>query len=57
MPSWNADLASRTGVLIGIGLDLNTTNFYLRWSMADKARRVGPGPGLDLPGRARRLDR
>lgn len=28
-----------TGVFIGIGLDLNTTNFHLRWSMLDKARQ------------------
>lgn len=26
-----------TGVFIGIGLDLNTTNFHLRWAMADLA--------------------
>ncbi|MGP0063708.1 MAG: beta-ketoacyl synthase N-terminal-like domain-containing protein, partial [Isosphaeraceae bacterium] len=35
---WDPTLAIRTGVLIGIGLDLNTTNFDLRWSMADRAR-------------------
>ena len=28
----------RTGVFIGIGLDLNTTNFHFRWSMQDEAR-------------------
>ncbi len=28
-----------TGVFIGIGLDLNTTNFHLRWSMADKVKQ------------------
>ena len=27
----------RMGVFIGIGLDLNTTNFNFRWSLADKA--------------------
>jgi acyl transferase domain-containing protein/3-hydroxymyristoyl/3-hydroxydecanoyl-(acyl carrier protein) dehydratase len=36
---WDERLASRTGVLVGIGLDLNTTNFYLRWAMAAKAHR------------------
>ncbi len=35
---WNARLALRTGVLIGIGLDLNTTNYYLRWAMGGRAR-------------------
>ena len=28
-----------TGVLIGIGLDLSTTNYHLRWSLAGQARR------------------
>ena len=28
----------RTGVFIGIGLDLNTTNFQLRWWIPDKAQ-------------------
>ncbi len=28
----------RTGVFIGIGLDLNTTNFHFRWSMRDEVR-------------------
>ncbi len=27
-----------TGVFIGIGLDLNTTNFHLRWSIPDKVK-------------------
>ncbi|MHB1560534.1 MAG: beta-ketoacyl synthase N-terminal-like domain-containing protein, partial [Isosphaeraceae bacterium] len=36
---WDAGLGSRTAVVIGTGLDLNTTNFYLRWSIADGARR------------------
>jgi acyl transferase domain-containing protein/3-hydroxymyristoyl/3-hydroxydecanoyl-(acyl carrier protein) dehydratase len=39
------DLTPRTGVFIGIGLDLNTTNFHLRWSLAPQAdhwqRRLG----------------
>ncbi|HKI20067.1 MAG TPA: beta-ketoacyl synthase N-terminal-like domain-containing protein, partial [Isosphaeraceae bacterium] len=29
---WNRRLGLRTGVLIGIGLDLNATNYHLRWS-------------------------
>ena len=36
------------GVFIGIGLDLNTTNFHLRWSMADKARQWIKQSGLNL---------
>jgi acyl transferase domain-containing protein/3-hydroxymyristoyl/3-hydroxydecanoyl-(acyl carrier protein) dehydratase len=50
--AWNADLAARTGVLIGIGLDLNTTNFHLRWSMANRARDLAPDLSPDeLAGR------
>ncbi len=37
-----------TGVFIGIGLDLNTTNFRLRWTMAEKARRWEREMGLEL---------
>jgi PfaB family protein len=33
-----AEQRLRTGVFIGIGLDLNTTNFHFRWSMLNKAR-------------------
>lgn len=36
---WDAGLGPRTAVVIGTGLDLNTTNFYLRWSIAESARR------------------
>lgn len=28
----------RTGVFIGLGLDLNTTNFHVRWSLLNRAR-------------------
>ena len=35
---WDPVNALRTGVLIGIGLDLNTTNYQLRWWLADRAR-------------------
>ncbi|MFP5504265.1 MAG: polyketide synthase, partial [Candidatus Sericytochromatia bacterium] len=38
----------RTGVFVGIELDLNTTNFHLRWVLKQKARqwaeRLGLGP-------------
>jgi acyl transferase domain-containing protein len=33
---WDARLALRTAVLIGIGLDWSTTNFHLRWSLAER---------------------
>jgi acyl transferase domain-containing protein/3-hydroxymyristoyl/3-hydroxydecanoyl-(acyl carrier protein) dehydratase len=46
--AWDPRLAERTGVLVGIGLDMNTTNFYLRWSLGDKARRWNRDLGLDL---------
>ena len=36
---WNDQLALSTGVLIGIGLDLNTTNYHLRWSLAGQVRQ------------------
>lgn len=31
--AWRSDLANESGVFIGIGLDLNTTNFQIRWSL------------------------
>jgi acyl transferase domain-containing protein/3-hydroxymyristoyl/3-hydroxydecanoyl-(acyl carrier protein) dehydratase len=36
----------RTGVFIGIGLDLNTTNFHFRWNMANHARAWSEKRGL-----------
>ncbi|MCK5795186.1 MAG: hypothetical protein KAH12_10800, partial [Anaerolineales bacterium] len=38
----------RTGVFAGIGLDLNTTNFQLRWWLPDKARQWANQLGLQL---------
>src|SRR5262249_6003994 len=35
---WKEGMALRTGVLIGIGLDLNATNYHLRWSLRARAR-------------------
>src|SRR5262249_27639088 len=35
----------RTGVFIGLGLDLNTTNFHFRWSLAPELRDAA-GPPL-----------
>jgi acyl transferase domain-containing protein len=31
--------ALRTGVMVGMGLDLNTTNFHRRWALAEQARK------------------
>jgi len=36
------------GVFIGLGLDLNTTNFDLRWSLAETGRRWAKEMGWDL---------
>ena len=38
----------RAGVFIGIALDLNTTNFSFRWSLADRAAAWQKELGLDL---------
>jgi acyl transferase domain-containing protein/3-hydroxymyristoyl/3-hydroxydecanoyl-(acyl carrier protein) dehydratase len=38
----------RTGVFIGLGLDLNTTNFSVRWSLRDRAHRWARALGLQL---------
>jgi acyl transferase domain-containing protein/3-hydroxymyristoyl/3-hydroxydecanoyl-(acyl carrier protein) dehydratase len=50
--NWNPRLSSRTGVLIGIGLDLNTTNFHLRWWLTENARvwnqTLGPGLSTEM---------
>jgi acyl transferase domain-containing protein len=55
---WDPLLAIRTGVLIGIGLDLNSTNFHLRWSLADRAREWNKalGPGLSPEDLARWIE-
>ncbi len=36
------------GVFVGIGLDLNTTNFHVRWSMLPSAERWNEELGLNL---------
>ncbi|MEE8495367.1 MAG: beta-ketoacyl synthase N-terminal-like domain-containing protein [Xanthomonadales bacterium] len=45
-----AEAAARntTAVYIGIGLDLNTTNFHFRWSMLNRARDWNDQLGLNL---------
>ena len=42
------DLGTRTGVFVGIGLDLNTTNFHVRWSLLDRGRAAVAEEGLEL---------
>ena len=36
------------GVFIGLGLDLNTTNFHFRWALAETARKYAAGQGWQL---------
>ncbi|MCK4729654.1 MAG: polyketide synthase, partial [Desulfobacterales bacterium] len=38
----------QTGLFIGIGLDLCTTNFHFRWSLSERAREWTKTLGLDL---------
>lgn len=39
-----------TAVIIGIGLDLNTTNFHLRWMMRETAKEWCKTSGLNIAG-------
>lgn len=45
---WDDQPRLRTGVFIGIELDLNTTNFHVRWSLLNKARAWNDQLGLGL---------
>ncbi len=45
---WDSRVALRCGVLIGIGLDFNTTNYHLRWSLPALAREWNASLGLGL---------
>ena len=45
---WDARFALRSGVLIGIGLDWNTTNYHLRWSLPALCREWDVSLGLGL---------
>ena len=42
------EAALRTGVIIGMGLDFNTTNFHHRWALLAEARRWVQSQGLEL---------
>ena len=46
VPTQNA--APRMGVIIGMGLDLNTTNFHHRWTLPGQARHWAQSLGLSL---------
>src|SRR5207245_97414 len=43
----------RTGVFIGLGLDLNTTNFHLRWSVLRDAPGWAARSGREMAGAQR----
>jgi acyl transferase domain-containing protein len=45
---WNQDRLLQTGVMIGLGLDLNTTNFHFRWWLLNRARVWNQEQSLDL---------
>jgi PfaB family protein len=45
---WDDRPRLRAGVFVGIGLDLNTTNFHLRWSVLARAREWAERLGLAL---------
>ena len=45
---WDGSAKLRCGVIIGLGLDLNTTNFHVRWSLLNKAREWNVEHGLGL---------
>ncbi|AGA27885.1 type I polyketide synthase [Singulisphaera acidiphila] len=49
---WDDRPRLRAGVFVGIGLDLNTTNFHVRWSMLPSAKRWNKELGLNLEGDA-----
>ena len=38
----------KTGAIIGLGLDLNATNFHVRWMLLDQARTWNSEQGLNL---------
>ena len=46
---WDNRLALSTGVVIGIGLDLNTTNYHLRWSLEGLVRSWNREFALGIP--------
>jgi len=47
---WDDRPRLRAGVFVGIGLDPNTTNFHVRWSLLNRARAWNEDLGLGLSG-------
>jgi acyl transferase domain-containing protein len=47
---FDPERADRAGVFVGLGLDFNTTNFIVRWSLLAKARVWAKKLGLNLSG-------
>jgi acyl transferase domain-containing protein/3-hydroxymyristoyl/3-hydroxydecanoyl-(acyl carrier protein) dehydratase len=45
---WTAELAPRTAVVVGLGLDQNTNNYQLRWWLSSMVPRWNQTPGLGL---------
>ncbi len=45
---WKQAQLLQTGVFIGLGLDMNTTNFHFRWSLLNQVRKWNQELGLNL---------
>ena len=45
---WDDRTRLRCGCFVGLGLDMNATNFHVRWSLLDKAREWDRRLGLGL---------
>ena len=45
---YTPEMGARTGVFVGLGLDLHTTDFSVRWGMLTKAREWAAELGLNL---------
>ncbi|MDP7249574.1 MAG: polyketide synthase, partial [Planctomycetota bacterium] len=46
--NWDESHCLETGLFVGLGLDLNTTNFNFRWSLIQRAREWSEELGLEL---------
>ncbi len=46
---WDAEKLMRTGVFVGISLDMNTTNFQFRWWLPELAKQCFPDADPDNP--------
>jgi len=45
---WDEGTRPRSGCMVGLGLDLNATNFHVRWSLLNRAREWDRRLGLGL---------